>query len=70
MLLAVGILGATVMPHVDLPALAPDAEPHRALDAEQARRVCSASKRSTSSIAMGLAGLVNAAMLIMAASTF
>ena len=68
-LLAVGILGATVMPHVvflhshltqhRIPALAP----------EQARRAFHFEAIDVV-IAMALAGLVNAAMLIMAATTF
>jgi manganese transport protein len=68
-LLAVGILGATVMPHVvflhshltqrRIPALAP----------EQARRAFRFEAVDVV-IAMTLAGLVNAAMLIMAAATF
>jgi manganese transport protein len=68
-LLAVGILGATVMPHVvflhshltqdRIPALAPD-QARRAFEFEGIDVV----------IAMTLAGLVNAAMLIMAATTF
>jgi manganese transport protein len=68
-LLAVGILGATVMPHVvflhshltqhRIPALAP----------EQARRAFHFEAIDVV-IAMTLAGLVNAAMLIMAATTF
>jgi manganese transport protein len=68
-LLAVGILGATVMPHVvflhshltqhRIPALTPD-QARRAFQFETIDVV----------IAMTLAGLVNAAMLIMAATTF
>jgi manganese transport protein len=68
-LLAVGILGATVMPHVvflhshltqhRIPALSPD----------QARRAFQFEALDVI-IAMTLAGLVNAAMLIMAATTF
>jgi len=68
-LLAVGILGATVMPHVvflhshltqgRIPALKP----------EQARRAFHFETIDVV-IAMTLAGLVNAAMLIMAANTF
>ena len=69
LLLAVGILGATVMPHVvflhshltqgRIPALSPD----------QARRAFRFEAIDVI-IAMSLAGLVNAAMLIMAATTF
>jgi manganese transport protein len=68
-LLAVGILGATVMPHVvflhshltqgRIPALSPD-QARRAFHFEAIDVV----------IAMTLAGLINAAMLIMAATTF
>jgi manganese transport protein len=68
-LLAVGILGATVMPHVvflhshltqhRIPALAPE-QLRRAFHFEAIDVV----------VAMTLAGLVNAAMLIMAATTF
>jgi manganese transport protein len=68
-LLAVGILGATVMPHVvflhshltqgRIPSLGP----------EQARRIFHFEAVDVV-IAMTLAGLVNAAMLIMAAATF
>jgi manganese transport protein len=68
-LLAVGILGATVMPHVvflhshltqgRIPAMAP----------EQARRAFRFEAVDVV-IAMTLAGLVNAAMLVMAATTF
>jgi manganese transport protein len=67
--LAVGILGATVMPHVvflhshltqgRIPALAPD-QARRAFHFEAVDVV----------VAMTLAGLVNAAMLITAATTF
>jgi manganese transport protein len=68
-LLAVGILGATVMPHVvflhshltqhRIPALLPD-QARRAFQFEIIDVV----------IAMTIAGLVNAAMLVMAATTF
>lgn len=68
-LLATGILGATVMPHVIFL--------HSALT--QNRIITRDPKRASRlfrfelvdvSIAMGIAGLVNAAMLVMAASTF
>jgi manganese transport protein len=69
LLLAVGILGATVMPHVvflhshlmqgRIPSVGP----------EQARRVFHFEAVDVI-VAMTLAGLVNAAMLIMAAATF
>ena len=58
-LIATGILGATVMPHVIFL--------HSSL--MQARRLFRFELIDVS-IAMGIAGLVNAAMLIMAASTF
>ena len=69
MLLAVGILGATVMPHVIFlhSALTQDRDSPR--NETQARRILSFEIIDVV-IAMGLAGLVNAAMLIMAASTF
>jgi manganese transport protein len=69
LLLAVGILGATVMPHVVFlhshltQARIPRLEP------SQARRVFHFEALDVV-IAMSLAGLVNAAMLIMAAATF
>jgi manganese transport protein len=68
-LLAVGILGATVMPHVIY--LHSSLTQNRIVprDAEQARRIFRFEIIDVV-IAMGLAGLVNAAMLIMAASTF
>lgn len=68
-LLAVGILGATVMPHVIF--LHSALTQHRIVpkDAEQARRIYRFEIADVV-IAMGLAGMVNAAMLIMAASTF
>jgi manganese transport protein len=68
-LLAVGILGATVMPHVIFlhSHLTQDRIP--ALDAEQARRVFHFQAFDVV-VAMTIAGLVNAAMLIMAAATF
>jgi manganese transport protein len=68
-LLATGILGATVMPHViflhsalvqhRIPALLPD----------QAKRLFRLEVVDVV-LAMGLAGLINAAMVVMAASTF
>ncbi|MEX2314790.1 MAG: Nramp family divalent metal transporter, partial [Thermomicrobiales bacterium] len=67
--LAVGILGATVMPHVIY--LHSALTQHRIVptDPDQARRIFRYEVIDVG-IAMGLAGLVNAAMLIMAASTF
>ena len=68
-LLATGILGATVMPHVIFlhSALTQNRIAHK--DPRRARRLYRFEIIDVSS-AMGLAGLVNAAMLIMAASTF
>src|SRR3990172_9412368 len=68
-LIATGILGATVMPHV---VFLPSALTQRRIvprDEAQARRLFRFEVMDVV-IAMGLAGLVNAAMLIMAASTF
>jgi manganese transport protein len=68
-LLAVGILGATVMPHVIWL--------HSALMQDRIRPRTSAEKRTLMRftridvvIAMSIAGLINIAMLVMAASTF
>lgn len=68
-LLATGILGATVMPHVVF--LHSALTQHRIVpkDEAQARRLFRFEVMDVA-IAMGLAGAVNAAMLIMAASTF
>ncbi|KRT70683.1 MAG: mn2+/fe2+ transporter, nramp family, manganese transport protein [candidate division NC10 bacterium CSP1-5] len=68
-LLATGILGATVMPHVVF--LHSALTQHRIVpkDDAQARRLFRFQMMDVI-IAMGLAGAVNAAMLIMAASTF
>lgn len=67
--LAVGILGATVMPHVIF--LHSSLTQNRIVpkNAAQARRIFRFELLDVV-IAMGIAGLVNAAMLIMAASTF
>jgi manganese transport protein len=69
LLLATGILGATVMPHVIYlhSALTQDRMPARD-DAE--RRTLLRFNRIDVSIAMGLAGLINMSMLIIAASLF
>jgi manganese transport protein len=69
LLLAVGILGATVMPHVVFlhSHLTQDRIPR--LDPSHARRVFHFAAIDVV-IAMSLAGLINAAMLIMAAATF
>lgn len=68
-LLAVGILGATVMPHVIF--LHSHLTQNRivARNDEQKRRIYRFEQIDVV-LAMGLAGLVNAAMLVMAASTF
>jgi manganese transport protein len=68
-LLATGILGATVMPHVIYlhSALTTDRIPHR--DEEEQRHLLRF-LRIDVLLAMGLAGLVNMSMLIVAASLF
>lgn len=68
-LLATGILGATVMPHVIY--LHSALTQHRIVPrtAEDARRIFRFEVLDVV-IAMGIAGLVNAAMLVMAAATF
>jgi manganese transport protein len=68
-LLAVGILGATVMPHVIWlhSALTQDRIVPR--DDEEARRLIRFTKVDVV-VAMAIAGLINIAMLVMAASTF
>ncbi len=68
-LLAVGILGATVMPHVIFLHSSLTQSRIAAENADQARRLFRFEVLDVV-IAMTLAGLVNAAMLIMAASTF
>ena len=68
-LLATAILGATVMPHVIFLHSALTQNRILARDPQRARRLFRFELVDVS-IAMGLAGLVNAAMLIMAASTF
>ena len=68
-LLATGILGATVMPHVIFLHSALTQNRITARDPQRARRLFRFELIDVS-IAMGIAGLVNAAMLIMAASTF
>jgi len=68
-LLATGILGATVMPHVVFLHSALTQRRIVPRDPEQAVRLFRYEVIDVV-IAMGLAGLVNAAMLIMAASTF
>ena len=68
-LLATAILGATVMPHVIFLHSALTQNRIAIKDSQRARRLFRFEVIDVS-IAMGLAGLVNAAMLIMAASTF
>jgi len=68
-LIATGILGATVMPHVIFLHSALTQNRITARDPQRARRLFRFELIDVS-IAMGIAGLVNAAMLIMAASTF
>jgi len=69
LLLAVGILGATVMPHVIWLHSALTQNRIRPENAEQARRLMRLTKIDVG-IAMAIAGLINVAMLVMAASTF
>ncbi|HEX9106514.1 MAG TPA: Nramp family divalent metal transporter [Longimicrobiales bacterium] len=69
LLLATGILGATVMPHVIFLHSALTQNRIRPRNDEQARRLFRYEVVDVI-LAMGLAGLVNMAMLIMAASTF
>jgi manganese transport protein len=68
-LLAVGILGATVMPHVIWLHSALMQDRIVPENAEQARRLMRFTVVDVV-VAMALAGLINAAMLVMAASTF
>jgi len=68
-LLAVGILGATVMPHVIFLHSSLTQSRIVTENADQARRLFHFEAIDVV-VAMTLAGLVNAAMLIMAASTF
>jgi manganese transport protein len=68
-LLAVGILGATVMPHVIWLHSALTQHRIRPENDEQARRLMRMTKVDVI-IAMAIAGLINMAMLVMAASTF
>ena len=67
--LAVGILGATVMPHVIFLHSSLTQDRVRPANEMQAKRLLKFEIIDIA-IAMGLAGLINAAMLIMAASTF
>lgn len=68
-LLSVGILGATVMPHVIFLHSALTQNRIVTRDPNQLRRLFRFEQIDVV-IAMGLAGMINAAMLIMAASTF
>lgn len=68
-LIAVGILGATVMPHVIFLHSALMQDRVRPANDHQARRLLRFEMIDVV-IAMSLAGLINAAMLIMAAATF
>ncbi|MCX6967624.1 MAG: Nramp family divalent metal transporter [Verrucomicrobia bacterium] len=68
-LLATAMLGATIMPHVIFLHSALTQNRITARDPQRARRLFRFELIDVS-IAMGIAGLVNAAMLIMAASTF
>ncbi len=68
-LLAVGILGATVMPHVIYLHSDLLTDRIRPQDDEQARRLLRYTRVDVA-IAMTLAGLINMAMLVMAASAF
>lgn len=69
-LFATGIVGATVMPHVIYlhSALTPSRVPPNA--DQQRRRLVLGAQRYDIILAMGLAGLINAAMLIVAAAAF
>ena len=69
LLLATGILGATVMPHVIYLHSALTCRRDPAHTPGQRRRLLSAHRRGVL-VAMGLAGLVNAAMLVVAAALF
>jgi len=68
-LLSVGILGATVMPHVVFLHSHLMRNRIPTLDDHQVRRLFHFERLETVG-AMGLAGLINAAMLVMAAATF
>jgi manganese transport protein len=68
-LLAVGILGATVMPHVVYLHSALTAERFRARDEGQRRKLLRI-QRLDVVLAMGMAGIINATMLVVAAGLF
>ena len=69
MLLATGILGATVMPHV-IYLHSALTQRRIKLENDEERRELLRFNRIDVTVAMGLAGLVNMAMLIIAASLF
>ena len=69
LLLATGIIGATVMPHVIYLHSALTCRRDPVHTPAQRRRLLSAHRRGVL-VAMGLAGLVNAAMLVVAAALF
>lgn len=69
LLLAIGILGATVMPHVVYLHSGLTQNRIRARSASDSRRLADFEARDVL-VAMGLAGLVNMAMLFMAARVF
>ena len=69
LMLATGILGATVMPHVIYLHSALTCRRDPVHTPAQRRRLLSAHRRGVL-VAMGLAGLVNAAMLVVAAALF
>jgi len=68
-LLAVGILGATVMPHVVYLHSALTQDRVRAADDEE-RKALISFQRADVMLALGLAGIINLAMLVMAAGLF
>jgi manganese transport protein len=68
-LLATGILGATIMPHVIFLHSSLTQGRIRVTDPRQRRHLLSF-EMADITIAMGVAGFVNAAMLVMAAATF
>ncbi len=68
-LLAVGILGATVMPHVIFLHSSLTQARIRPTSAQEAQRLYRFQLIDVA-VAMGLAGLINGAMLVMAAATF
>ena len=69
-LLATGIIGATVMPHVDLPALGAHPAPDRRAGTKTSGGASSGFEKVDVVIAMTIAGVVNLSMMIMAAALF